>query len=129
MQYQRGERWASWATEIDMRIDIERIMAKLANKYMPSLKHMVALYYLTTQVGKEAAASIVTSDIWRWFQKYGIPVQKDVCDEFAEVFLEQNSYEPAGELVIPEEAPNQWVVRITVSGVEGAVPARTHCAC
>lgn len=106
IQHQRGERWAGWATEIDMRIDIERVMAKLANKYMPSLKHMVALYYLTTQVGKEDAAHIVTTDVWRWFKKYGIPVQKDVQYEFAEVFLEDHSYESAGDLVMPEEAPN-----------------------
>jgi len=106
MQHQQGERWAGWATEIDMRIDIERIMHKLAAKYEPSLKHLVALYYLTTQVGKEDAAHIVTTDVWRWFQKYGIPVQKDVQYEFAEVFLERHSYEPAGELVLVKEHPN-----------------------
>lgn len=63
MKHQRGERWAGWATEIDRRTDIERSMAKLANNYMSSLKHMVAPCYLPTQVGKEAAAHIVTTDV------------------------------------------------------------------
>ena len=107
MQHQRGERWAGWATEVDIRVDIERIMHKLAAKYEHSLKHLVALYYLTTQVGKEDAAHIVTSDVWRWYQKYGVPVEKDVQFEFAEVFLEKHSYTPAGEVVMPKEHPNQ----------------------
>lgn len=105
-QYQRGERWAGWATEIDMRVDIERIMHKLANKYMPSLKHMVALYYLTTQVGKEAAANIATSDVWRWYHRYGLYVQQELQYEFAEVFLENHSYPPPEPFEIPVEHPN-----------------------
>src|SRR5690606_38991859 len=32
-QHRCGERWAGWATEIDMRVDIERIMCRLAEKY------------------------------------------------------------------------------------------------
>ena len=62
LQHQHGERWAGWATEIDTRVDIEWIMCKLADKYADSLKHLVALYYLTTQVGKEDAAHIVPSE-------------------------------------------------------------------
>ncbi len=106
LEYDRSERWAAWATEIDMRVDIERIMVKLAEKYMPSLKHMVALYYLTTQVGKEAAANIATSDVWRWYQRYGLYVQQELQYEFAEVFLENHSYPPAEPFEIPVEHPN-----------------------
>lgn len=106
MQHQQGERWAGWATEIDMRIDIERIMHKLANKYMSSTKHLVALYYHTTQVGKEAAANIVTTDVWRWYQRYGLYVQQELQYEFAEVFLEDHTYPPPGLFEQPVEHPN-----------------------
>ena len=30
LQHQQGERWAGWATQVDMRADIERIMCKLS---------------------------------------------------------------------------------------------------
>ena len=43
LQRRRNERWAGWATMIDMRVDIERVMGKLAEKYADSLKHLVAL--------------------------------------------------------------------------------------
>ena len=48
----RDERWAAWATDVDIRIDIERIMEKLADKYADSFKHLVALYDVTTQVSR-----------------------------------------------------------------------------
>ena len=128
LQHLHGERWAGWATEIDMRVDIERVMCKLAEKYADSLKHLVALYYLTTQVGKEDAAHIVTSDVWRWYRKYGIPVQKDVQYEFAEVFLERHSYEPAGELVLSEGTSKQGTLHLAVPRMARSISAREYCA-
>lgn len=83
MQHRNGERWAGWATEIDMRIDIERIMHKLANKYMSSTKHLVALYYHTTQVGKEAAAIAGkggTKKCW-WLTSVVKPMRSELCEK------------------------------------------------
>lgn len=94
LETDRDERWAAWATDIDTRIDIEQIMDKLANKYADSLRHLVALYHVTTQVSRVDAARIVHSDPWRWHQRYVIPVRQDVQYEFAQVFLEQHSYPP-----------------------------------
>ena len=74
MQYQRGERWAGWATEIDMRIDIERVMHKLATKYADSLRHLAALYYITTQVSRKDAASIAGMTTANWYQTYVQPL-------------------------------------------------------
>ena len=58
LQHQHGERWAGWATEIDIRVDIERVMCLLAEKYTDSPKHLVALYFITTQVSRVDAASM-----------------------------------------------------------------------
>jgi hypothetical protein len=65
LQHQQGERWAGWATQVDMRADIERIMYKLADKYADSVKHQVALYHLTTQVSRIDATKIVGADPFR----------------------------------------------------------------
>jgi hypothetical protein len=103
LEANRDERWATWATDVDMRVDIERIMGKLAAKYGHSLKHMIALYHLTTQVSRIDAARIVGAEPFRWYQRYAQPVLQDLRYEFAEVFLEGHDYEPAGEVELPEE--------------------------
>jgi hypothetical protein len=99
MQHQRGERWAGWATEIDMRIDIERVMHKLVTKYGDSLRHLAALYYITTQVSRHDAASIAGMTPWNWVQSYVLPVPAEVRYEFAEAFLETHDY-PAPKPII-----------------------------
>jgi hypothetical protein len=95
MQRQHGERWAGWATQVDMRADIERIMCRLAEKYGHSLKHLVAPYHLTTQVSRIDAAKIVGADPFRWYRNYALPVLDDLRYEFAEAFLESHSYTPS----------------------------------
>ncbi len=92
MQHRRGERWAGWATEIDMRIDIERIMHKLATKYSDSLRHLAALYYITMQVSRKDAASIAGMTPWNWYNSVVLPVLVEVRYEFAQVFIEQHDY-------------------------------------
>jgi DNA-directed RNA polymerase specialized sigma24 family protein len=104
MQHQRGERWAGWATVIDMRIDIERVMHKLATKYADSLKHLVALYHVTTQVSRVDAANIAGVTPWNWYKTYVLPVLAEVRYEFAQVFLESHCY-ALPEL--PAEQPNK----------------------
>jgi len=92
MQHRQGERWAGWATEIDLRIDIERIMHKLADKYADSIKHLAALYYVTTQVSRKDAASIAGMTTANWYQTYVLPMLAEVRYEFAQAFLETHSY-------------------------------------
>lgn len=100
MQYRHGERWAGWATEIDMRIDIERVMCKLAEKYADSFQHLVALYFVTTQVARKDAAKLAGTDSFRWYKNYVLPVLADVQFEFAQVFMEGHSYNPPGDTVL-----------------------------
>jgi hypothetical protein len=89
-----------------MRVDIERIMHKLAAKYGHSLKHLVALYHLTTHVSRIDAAKIVGVDPLRWYRGYALPVLQDLRYEFAEAFLEAHDYQPAGPVEFPEERQN-----------------------
>lgn len=92
LEHHRSEIWAAWATHVDMRADIERIMHKLATKYAQSFKHLVALYFLTTEVSRKDAAALAGMDSWRWYQRFVLPVQADLRYEFAQVFLEQHDY-------------------------------------
>jgi hypothetical protein len=100
LQQRRGERWAGWATQIDMRVDIERVMCRLAEKYADSLQHLTALYYVTTQVSRADAAGIAGMTSWNWYKSYVLPVLAEVRYAFAEVFRERHSYpqpEPVAE--------------------------------
>ncbi|MBE2271226.1 MAG: hypothetical protein IAE80_23530 [Anaerolinea sp.] len=92
LEADHDERWAAWATDVDMRIDIERIMVKLAAKYEHSPKHLVALYFITTQVNRTDAASILRTDKFRWHKRYVLPLRAEVQYEFAQVFLERHGY-------------------------------------
>ncbi len=92
LEHHRSETWAAWATHVDMRADIERIMHKLAARYVQSFKHLVALYFLTTEVSRKDAAVLAGMDSWRWYQRFVLPVQADLRYEFAQVFLEQHDY-------------------------------------
>jgi hypothetical protein len=91
-EHDRDERWAAWATDVDIRIDIEQIMHKLAAKYIDSFKHLIALYYITTQISRKDAAALAGLTPWNWMQNYVEPVLQDVQYEFAQVFREQHDY-------------------------------------
>jgi hypothetical protein len=64
----------------------------LAAKYAQSFKHLIALYFLTTEVSRKDAAVLAGMDSWRWYQRYVLPVEAELRYEFAQVFLEQHSY-------------------------------------
>jgi hypothetical protein len=93
------EQWATWATDIDIRIDVEQIMHKLAEKYADSFKHLVALYAVTTQVTRKDAAALAGVTPWNWHKTYEEPMLQEVRHEFAQVFLEHHSY------TLPEKQP------------------------
>ena len=52
------ERWAPWATDLDIRIDVEHVMQKLAEKYADSIEHLMALYAVTTDVSYTDTAPV-----------------------------------------------------------------------
>ena len=86
------EKWAPWATALDIRIDVERIINKLAEKYADSLEHLVALYAVTTQVTCRDAAAIAGIPATTWQRNYIQPMIQEVQFEFAEVFLDEHKY-------------------------------------
>lgn len=93
------EQWAPWATDIDIRIDVEQVMRKLAAKYADSFRHLVALYAVTTQVSRKDAAALAGVTPWNWHRTYAEPMLQEVRYEFAQVFLEQHTY------TLPEKQP------------------------
>lgn len=53
---------ARYARAIEQRIDIEQAVTSLAEKYMHSLPHLAALYYITTDVKPDDAAGLAGRD-------------------------------------------------------------------
>jgi len=90
--YRSTERWATWATKTDIRIDVERIMTRLADKYADSLGHLAALYYLTTQVTRIDAATISGVSVHSFARTFIKPVRRELLLEFGNAFLEQHNY-------------------------------------
>ena len=86
------ERWATWATELDIRIDVERIIGKLAEKYADSLEDLIALYAVTTQATYKETASLAGVSVTTWCRKYIYPMLQEVQYEFAEAFLVEHDY-------------------------------------
>ena len=49
---------SDYSRHVDLRIDLERAIQHMAEKYIDSLPHLAALYYITTSVGPDDAAAI-----------------------------------------------------------------------
>ena len=82
---------AAWATATDMRVDIERIFARLVAKYEAQpephrFRYLVALYYVTTQVKLEDAALIAGINHHYLLDDYASTVRKDVQQAFGELY-------------------------------------------
>ena len=86
------ERWATWATELDIRIDVERIIHKLVEKYADSFEDLIALYAVTTQATYKYTASLAGVPETTWSRKYITPMLLEVQYEFAEVCLVKHDY-------------------------------------
>lgn len=106
-EFHRDERWAAWATDVDLRLDIERVMGKLAEKYMHSAKHLIALYQVTTSVMQRDAAQLAGVSHWNWLKNYVRPVLADVRHEFAQVFIENHGYPPVEWLTVAKGSASQ----------------------
>lgn len=92
------ERWATWATDLDIRLDVERIMHKLAEKYTNHFRALIALYAVTTQVSTKDAAAIAGVTPWNFLNNYCKPMLEEVQYELAQVFLIEHDY------ALPERA-------------------------
>jgi hypothetical protein len=75
---------ATYAEAIELRIDIEKVITEMADKYMDSLPHLAALYYITTEVGPDDAAAIAgrsgTKKCW-WLTSVVKPMREELCEK------------------------------------------------
>lgn len=106
----REERWAAWATAIDRRVDLEATLATLCQRYegLPepeSRRHLVALYYLTTEITLKDAGLIVGLTYKYFAETYAKPVRADLTEAFA--FLH-------------DERPVPWTVKLERGHTEPA---------
>ncbi len=76
--------YATYAEAIELRIDIEKVITEMAEKYMGSLPHLAALYYITTEVGPDDAAAIAgrsgTKKCW-WLTSVVKPMREELCEK------------------------------------------------
>jgi len=139
MEASRSEVWAAWATATDLRIDIERIMAHLAENYLRmrephGFRHLVALYYLTTQVELRDAALIAGVNHHHLLDNYVSVVRKDVVREFGEMYqpgtrwiekYKRGHQEPA-LLVLEKYGSNPKMVAAIRCLLEEKAPSQTQ---
>ena len=75
---------AAYAEAVDLRLDIERAVVALAEKYADSLPHLAALYYITTEVSPDDAAAIAgksgTKKCW-WLTSVVKPLRQELCEQ------------------------------------------------
>ncbi len=74
---------ANYAEAVDLRFDIEQAMHHMAKKYEHSLPHLAALYYITTSVSPDDAASLAgrsgTKKCW-WLTSVVKPMREELCE-------------------------------------------------
>jgi hypothetical protein len=75
---------ARYAEAVDTRLDIEQTMRHMAEKYMDSRKHLVALYYITTIISPDDAAELAgcggTKKCW-WLTSVVKPMREELCEQ------------------------------------------------
>lgn len=76
--------YTTYAEAIDLRVDIEKVITEMAEKYIDSLPHLAALYYITTEVGPDDAAAIAgrsgTKKCW-WLTSVVKPIREELCEK------------------------------------------------
>jgi hypothetical protein len=86
LEHDRSERWAAWATAADYRIDIERIMTRLAIKYQNMPRFLFALYAVTTEVTIGNAASMLGMERDHFAETCVKPIREEVQREFSAIY-------------------------------------------
>lgn len=98
--------------EQDIRIDVERMMQKLAEKYADAFEHLMALYAVTTDVSFTYTAPVVGVHLSTWRRNYLQSMQQEVQYEFALVFLEKHDYQMPEAYGKPETNPGYYYITI-----------------
>lgn len=72
-----------YSRHIDLRVDLQRVIRYMAEKYIDSLPHLAALYYITTEVGPDDVAAIAgrsgTKKCW-WLTSVVKPMREELAD-------------------------------------------------
>lgn len=142
LEANRSERWASWATATDMRLDVERAFANLVDLFSsmeePTASRMlVALYYMTTRVQLKDAAMIVGINYHYLLDNYVSAVRKHVQHEFSELYkpglrwiekYQRGHLEPA-QRVLDRYEDNPRMTYAINSLLEGKSTTEARLAC
>jgi hypothetical protein len=82
---------SDYSRHVDLRVDLERVIQHMAEKYIDSQPHLAALYYITTCVGPDDAAAIAgrsgTKKCW-WLTSVVKPMREELADRLG-VFRHQ----------------------------------------
>ena len=74
---------SDYSRNVDLRIDLERVIQHMAEKYIDSLPHLAAVYYIITEVGPDDAAAIAgrdgTKKSW-WLTSVVKPLREEMAD-------------------------------------------------
>lgn len=120
---------ATYAEAIDLRIDIEQALKRIADKYQHSLAHLAALYYITTSVGLEDAAQLAgrggSKTCW-WLTKVVKPMREELCELLSlarpgkttwEEHVQGGHKNPLLQLVEEFEAAGNERMAVTIRGL------------
>jgi len=73
---------SEFSRAVDVRIDFEQVILQMAEKYMDSHEHLIALYYVTTTVKPDDAASLAgrggTRKSW-WLSAFVKPIREEIA--------------------------------------------------
>ena len=74
---------SEFSRAVDIRIDFEDAMQQMAEKYMDSHAHLIALYYITTEVSPDDAAELAdrggTKKSW-WLTSIVKPMREELAE-------------------------------------------------
>lgn len=129
--------YATYAEAIELRIDIEKVITEIAEKYMDSLPHLAALYYITTEVGPDDAAAIAgrsgTKKCW-WLTSVVKPLRAELCEKLGLFKPRQETWrnqhlagveEPLLRLVARYEAAGNLRMAVTVQSMAAYESCKT----
>jgi hypothetical protein len=131
--------YATYAEAVDLRLDIEQAISDLAQKYMHSLVHLAALYYITTSVGPDDAAAIAgrggTKKCW-WLTSVVKPLREELGAKLELFKLRQETWRdhhlagvnaPLLRLVARYEAEGNLRMAATVQSLAAYESCQTLC--
>ena len=80
---------SEFSRAVDIRIDFECVIQHMAEKYMDSLPHLVALYYITTDVSVKDAAELAGrgGSKQAWWQTRIVKPMKEELAELLQIFV------------------------------------------